>query len=212
MWPGYSEMSFIRKIEIGYSSTWYEMIMQPNLLFTLFCGLIFVGILLKYDKSLYRWLAFLPLLISLDFGLFSPVLSGIFPFVSHIQGVLTDYGTGITLSSFRSLVPDLILTVVFLAILISLFLIFDDKKHAVLSILIVLVGFASRMIMILTPQIRGAGSRVFIFMYFSLILVSVLVYQVILKSNSNLHVNVSKNIIYVVGSLALLSNFYLTIV
>jgi|GEM_PF-3916215 len=212
MWPGYSEMSFIRKIEMGYSSTWYEMIMQPNLLFTLFCGLIFVGILLKYDKSLYRWLAFLPLLTSLVFGLFSPVLSGIFPFVSHIQGVLTDYGTGITLSSFRSLVPDLILTVVFLAILISLFLIFDDKKHAVLSILIVLVGFASRMIMILTPQIRGAGSMVFIFMYFSLILVSVLLYQVILKSNSNLHVNVSKNIIYVVGSLALLSNFYLTIV
>lgn len=92
MWPGYSEMSFIRKIEMGYSSTWYEMIMQPNLLFTLFCGLIFVGILLKYDKSLYRWLAFLPLLTSLVFGLFSPVLSGIFPFVSHIQGVLTDYG------------------------------------------------------------------------------------------------------------------------
>ena len=92
MWPGYSEMSFIRKIEMGYSSTWYEMIMQPNLLFTLFCGLIFVGIQLKYDKSLYRWLAFLPLLTSLDFGLFSPVLGGIFPFVSHIQGVLTDYG------------------------------------------------------------------------------------------------------------------------
>ena len=212
MWPGYSELSLIRKIEMGYSSTWYEMIMQPNLLFTLFCGLIFVGILIKYNKSLYRWLAFLPLLASLVFGVFSPVLSGIFPFIDQIQGVLTDYGTGLNLSSFKSWVPDLILTAVFLAILVSLFLIFDDKKYAVLSILIVLVGFASRMIMIMTPQIRGAGSRVFIFMYFSLILVAVLLYQVILKSNSDLHVKVSKNVIYVVGCLALLSNFYLTIV
>ena len=188
------------------------MIMQPNLLFTLFCGLIFVGVLVKYNKSLYRWLAFLPLLASLVFGVFSPVLSGIFPFIGQIQGVLTDYGTGLNLSSFKSWVPDLILTGVFLAILVSLFLIFDDKKYAVLSILIVLVGFASRMIMIMTPQIRGAGSRVFIFMYFSLILVAVLLYQVILKSNSDLHVKVSKNVIYVVGCLALLSNFYLTIV
>ena len=146
------------------------------------------------------------------FWIVQSCLEWYFPLRKPYPGRAYRLWPGITLSSFRSLVPDLILTVVFLAILISLFLIFDDKKHAVLSILIVLVGFASRMIMILTPQIRGAGSRVFIFMYFSLILVSVLLYQVILKSNSNLHVNVSKNIIYVVGSLALLSNFYLTIV
>lgn len=211
MWPEYSEMSFFRKIEMGYSSTWYEMIMQPNLLFTVFCVLVFLGVFLKYDKSIYRWLASIPLMASLIFGALSNVLSGMFPFITHIQGAITDYGTGINLSSFRSMVPDLILTVVFLTILISLFLIFDDKKYAVFSILVVLVGFASRMILILTPQIRGAGSRVFIFMYFSLILVSVLLYQVILKSNSDLHVKVSKNFIYVIGCLALLSNFYLTI-
>lgn len=207
--PDYINISFIRKIEMGFSSSWFEFVMKPNVIFTVFCILLLLCMMVTQKKKLYKWIAFIPLASSLIFGLFSNVLSEAFPAIQKINNSMTQYGTRANFASIISWIPDIILAVVFISILISLYFIFINKKYAIVTIFIIMLGFGSRMIMAFSPTIWVSGERTFIFMYFSFIICSIILFQVIFKSEISKFDTFTKSIISILALLSFLNTLYL---
>lgn len=207
--PDFEQLSFFRKFEIGFSSTLFHFIMTPNIFFGIFCFLIFIFVLLKYKDRLHRTIAFIPVLISLVFGIFGSVSSEIFPGIGNAITCLTDHGTGILLTSIKSWAPDFILTLVCITLSYSLFSIFENRLQGAFAVFIMFVGFCSRIIIGYTPTIWGSGERTFLFMYFSIIIVMILLYNQISKSNMKKHQELIENIILVVSGLCFFNTFFL---
>lgn len=176
--PSFSELSMFRKIELGYSSSLYEFIMKPNLIFTIFGVILTTTVFVNSKKLSYRIISCIPLTASLLFGMLSSseVLSTWFPQLLDLRNKVTAVGTGIQLASPITWVPDIVITLIFFSALISLWGAFENKEEAGLSIFLLLVGLASRMIMGFSPTIWASGDRTFIFMYFSFIAVSILLF------------------------------------
>ena len=174
--PDYVNISLFRKLEMGYSSTLFEFIMKPNLIFLIFTVLLFICVLLKQKKTLYRFIAIIPLSCSMIFGYLHKYIP-----VSGIRNSLTQYGTGLTFNPI-TWVPDIIISFVCICIIISLFTIFESRKMFILTTFIISLGFISRIIICFSPTIWDSGSRTFIFMYVSIIMCSFILFQEIINN------------------------------
>ena len=121
---------------------------------------------------------------------------------------MTQYGTGITLFSPKTWVPDIILTLVCLSILFSLYVILENKKTYLLTLFILTLGFASRMIMSFSPTIWVSGPRTCIFMYFSIIITIFILYQEVYAKVKR-ELSFVDEVIFVLSALLFLGNTYL---
>jgi len=180
--PGYVSLSLFDKIEMGFSSTLFGLVMKPNLSFLLFGLLLFSAAKVTKQSRLFCIIASVPLLSSFVFGLLGPVSGKVLPFVGSLRGALTETGTNPTFSHLVSLVPDFLLIVVCLSVIVSLYRVFACKRDAWLVLLVLGAGFASRMIMAFTPSIWFSEDRTFIYLYFALIYCSVRLYQLVQAS------------------------------
>lgn len=181
--PDYTQLSFMQKTELGYSSSLYEFIMQPNLIFTIFSFLLLISIFLKQKNKILRTIAAIPFATSLIFGLFGSYASTVFPWIAAVKNAMTIYGTGATFASVQSLFPDVLLAMICLSVLFSIYHAFDNKDTGLLAILIVLLGFATRIMMGFSPTIWASGERTFTIMFFSFIICSVMLYNQIMKTH-----------------------------
>jgi len=177
--PGYVALSLFDKLEMGFSSTLFGLVMEPNFSFIVFGLVLFLAAKVTKQSRMFLLIAAVPLFFSLVFGLLGPVFGKLLPFVGFIRGAMTETGTNPTFSHFISLVPDLLLIVICLSVIVSLYRIFVDKKDAWLVLLVLGAGFASRMIMAFTPSIWFSEGRTFIYLYFALIFCSVRLFQVL---------------------------------
>lgn len=202
--PDFGSLSLARKMEIGYSSTLFEFIFKPNLLFMIFSLILAISAFSKLTNQIAKLVAAIPLTVNLIFGWFSDIFVKVCPNIDTIKNSLTQYGTGISLGSKQSWIPDMILLVVCLAIIFTLYRIFDDKKYSLLTILIILLGFASRMVMSLSPTIWESGSRTFLFMYFSVVICCYMLYENFVSTKARNAINV-QTINYVLAMATMLS-------
>lgn len=200
--PGFKDISFFRKIEMGFSTAIFEFVMKPNMVFTIFSGLLLLLMILKSQKKSYRVIAAIPFISSLTLGLFGNITTIIFPGILKIINSMTEIGTGVTFSSIRSWVPDFILIIVCFSILVSIYLLFDNKRDSLFLIFIILLGFGSRFIMGFSPTIWASSTRTYIFMYFSFIICSVIIYNIILKNKNFKYNNACFIIIGTIGFLS----------
>lgn len=175
--PEYQNINFFRKIEMGYSSLLFEFIMKPNFIFLIFTLLIFVCMRALKKNKVLRLVSLIPIGSIIIFGFLADLIGKHFNGITAIKNSMTQYGTGITLFSPRTWIPDIILTLVCLSTLFSLYVIFENKKTYLLTLFILTLGFISRMIMSFSPTIWASGDRTFIFMYASLLICSIILYR-----------------------------------
>lgn len=97
----------------------------------------------------------------------------------------------------RTWVPDIILSLVCVAIIISLYVLFDDKKLSFLTIFILSLGFGSRMVMSFSPTIWASAQRTFMFMYLSILICSVILYQILQSQKKEIALEVLNYIIFI---------------
>lgn len=174
--PEFSQLSFLRKLELGYSSSMYQFVMQPNLVFTIFCVFLVIAVFIGNKKTAYRVLSCIPLTASLVFGLCYQVAAFFLPAIVGLRKQMSQIGTGIQWTEPLTWLPDIIFTVTLACILFSLWISFSDKKLSFFACYLILVGLASRMVMGFSPTVWASGNRTFIFMYFSFISVSILLF------------------------------------
>lgn len=111
------------------------------------------------------------------------------PVISEIKNAFTETGTGLLLSSPSTWIPDLLVTFTFTSILLSLYFLFEDKKKSLLLMVILLAGFASRLILFSTVTVNLFLSiRTYMFMYFAFIVVSVFIYQELTKISNKKYI------------------------
>lgn len=207
--PEYANISILRKIEMGFSSSLYEFIMKPNMIFTIFAGLLLVCMLIKHQNRFYRTIAAIPFVSSLIFGIFSNISGGIFPAVTIIINSMTKFGTIISLTSIKSWIPDTILLIICLSIITSVCLIFKNKKELIISIFVLILGFGTRMIMAFSPTIWASGSRTFVFMYFAFIICCVIFYNEITKADDMKYRIFSMSFITLIACLSFINSLYI---
>lgn len=182
--PDYPAISFVRKIELGYSSALFEFIFTPNLVFSAFCAILFGAVCAQGRKSIYHWIAAIPLVVSITLGLFGELFAFVFPYLSDIGNSMTQYGTGIKLTEPLTWIPDIFITCIAFAVLIALWGVYEDKQRTVLPIYLLFLGLATRWVMAFSPTVWASSKRTYIFMYFSIIAVAIILFKEVLKKKN----------------------------
>lgn len=256
--PDFASLSLFTKLEMGYSSTLFEYIMKPNVLFVLFavllCAAVFarqtpnsinqsspnqsetnaavhaatIGVIYDTTNDItnvnptdaarqtpntttpavtkaIRWVASIPLIATLVFGAFSVLSEELFPVIALIRDALGNYGTGVVLSSPKTLFPDMIVTLVILCVFVALYWAFAGRRTALFSMLVFAAGFCSRMVMSFSPTIWASGVRTFFFMYQALVVCILLLYKSLKDSGAHRVCAWSENAVYVLCFLSVLN-------
>ena len=181
--PEFSEMSLFRKLEMGYSSALFEFFTKQNFVFVAFSIVLVVAVILHTKKAGLRWIAAIPFVSGMVMGVFASVFAPVFPYLVSIRESMTKFGTGIELKEVLTWIPDLYITAVAIAILIAIWSVYEEKKQALFPIYLLLVGLASRWVMCFSPTIWASDTRTYIFMYFSVIAVSIMLFRKVTEKN-----------------------------
>lgn len=206
--PEYNGMSLFRKIEMGVSSTLFEFIMKPNFVFLIFSLILFFCVNSKFRNTIYSFIAMVPLASSLIFGFFTNIFCEEYPVLVAIKNAMTQYGTGLSFSP-KTWVPDIVLFLVCTSIIISLYMLFDNKKVFLFAVFILLLGFGSRIVMSFSPTIWASGLRTFMFMYLSIAACSVILYQKLKLDESKIAVEILNYIIFILSVISYANMLYL---
>lgn len=206
--PDYNDMSLFRKLEMGVSSTLFEFIMKPNFVFLIFSLILFLCINSKFRNTIYSFIAIVPLASSLILGFFTNTLCKEYTVLVAIKNAMTQYGTGLSFSP-KTWVPDIVLFLVCTSIIISLYMLFDNKKVFLFAVFILLLGFGSRIVMSFSPTIWASGLRTFMFMYLSIAACSVILYQKLKSDESKIAVEILNYIIFILSVISYANMLYL---
>lgn len=161
--PDFLELSFFKKIELGFSSTFRTLVIEKNMLF-LFLLVILFSILCYKTQSL-------SLLFVSGFPLAMVLFLNYLPILQNADGLtklaesFNQYGTSIQLMHLKTWYPDLLLLLIAFCILCSLYFLFAHRRLSYMPILFFLAAIGTRMILGFSPTIWASGSRTFLFTY-----------------------------------------------
>lgn len=168
--PEFADLSFIQKFLMGYSSSLAKFVFEPNIVFMIAATLIFIIVHLKEKNKYIRIISYIPIGCSIVFGIFGFALAKISPSIYNPVNSMTKYG-------IIEIIPLAILTISGLSFMSSIYICFKNTFKSLLCIYILLLGFASRIIMGFSPTIWASNDRTFLYMYFSIIIFSLMLYQ-----------------------------------
>lgn len=165
----YSQISFWDKCRIGLVSTFEHFVSIPNVLYGMLCLLLAILLLKKSKNITQKVIGFLPLAIDIALSLYYVIkdilLGGKRNYVFDEPAMLPP-NTG---EWVRQLLLIALFLISAIAIIYSLYHIFEDKNAFYLSVLILAAGFASRFAMSFSPSVYASGTRTFTQMYLSFV-------------------------------------------
>lgn len=165
----FQQVSFLHKLDLGFSSTCQEFFFSTNLLTLFFFALILFGVIRNQASHFVRFAAFMPiviLLVSVTQQLMSNLEKQ-----SMIERTLKSADTH--LFSYDQILFALLFLCTLWALLHS---VSSFKKGLFLSFLF-LVGFALRVLIGFTPAIWSSDFRTFFIFYVCVLFVSLAIYQ-----------------------------------
>ncbi len=174
-------LNLLEKVQQGFTATVAPFVADFNmpalLLYLLLAVAVFVGDASRVKKIL----ACIPAGILLLFGFLPTLSSGLFPNVSgvlrasHKEVLNFMQITPFTHNQTGGYVAILITFLMMGCVLASLLHIFKDWHKAVFSIVVLLAGLASRLILSFSPTLYRSGMRTFVFFYLAVLFVAMLV-------------------------------------
>lgn len=182
-YPDFNNLSILRKIELGFSSTFKNLYLDNQLLFIIL-SIILLIYAIQYKNKINIITATFPLIVISIFGLFKNILSSNLPIIDYILNSFNSYGTTFQLDSPKTWLADILLISVSLCLLQTLYTIFCDNSKLLRTIfLIITLSVTTRMIMGFSPTIWASGSRTSLFLYYSLSIISLLIIKRIKNNN-----------------------------
>ena len=178
-------LNILDKISLGLTSTIGILVGKGNLVYTLFTFLIMVFVFLNYKENLYRVVALIPFISAILFKYLMYVSYLAFPYLGSLQELLLEEKvmlTAITSNNLTYAIPLILAFANIICVTLSLLIIFKNLKNNV-SLLIFFVGLASRLIIGFSPTIWSSKERTMIFFEFAMIIISILIWQELVKKN-----------------------------
>jgi len=166
-WPNFAQAPLWQKLAIGTVNLFSAFAGSFNPIFLAFSAVLSAAVFKKTKSAVKTAAASLPLLISF---IYVCVFSG-FPLIAdklslpgEIYSVsLKDYGTLFALLCSAALIASSVLALVWLA---------DSVNEAVRDVIIFLAGGGSSVMLGLSPTVYASSTRIFMYFYFALIILS----------------------------------------
>ena len=199
-------LTVLDKIGLGLTSTMGLIIKNGNIVFTLMSMLIAVNIFLNYKEKLYRVVALVPVFSVLTLSYFILNINEVFPYFATLRGILVKEDIILTAGNCNNLfnvIPVMFACINFICIIMSLLLMFKNLKNN-MALLVFLIGFASRLIMGFSPTVFLSGERTMIFFEFAMIIVSILIWQEIIKKTDKNEKKIVKRTEFIIKATAVM--------
>lgn len=177
----YNRVSFIDKVDMGFSSALYQLTFHVENLTLILCIVLYFAIFKKYKDVVYRIIGATPTFIIL----MNYVLKSLFGYNCFLVRGISNYGSisvinYLNISSYGQLFVMLLFVI---TLILSIYLVFENTFDSVFCIFIFLVGLASRVGTAFSPTVWGAGDRTLIFLYFSILIIILKVVLKLLNKN-----------------------------
>lgn len=193
-------LTILDKLALGFTSTMGIIIAKGNIIYALMVSLIAVTVFLNYKERLYRIVSLVPVFSILGLTYFSNILFPMFPFLEALKNLVTAEKIMLTAANCNNLantIPFIFASINFICISLSLFLIFKNLKNNIAG-LVFFVGFASRLIMGFSPTVFISGERTMLFFEFSMIIISIILWQEIVKKNDKNEKKIQKRTEFII--------------
>jgi hypothetical protein len=187
--PSFSDLSLMRKIDIGFIDTMQHLFVSPFLVIMLMLAVVLV-LAIRKKKMIAGAISAFQLAIVLfpqDFEVTQKVNELLKSWHMRDWGqIIQNNGiTGTSIHDVGSMLPDVYLVGMSLLFLVAIWQVLDSRKERVIISYILLVGFASRMIMSFSPTIFASGNRTFVPMLTCLFVILIYLLAKILYGDSS---------------------------
>lgn len=166
--PLYSSLSLFQKFFAGFSSTMFEFVMEPNLIFLVFGLSLFSLSLLGRNSLRVRIAAALPAGSVLLFGFVGSLFPG--SPLGLLRSLVDVDGTTVTWAYFSVYWPTALYLLVIVSAACSLYAVLKDRKKSLPLLAGLGLGLVIRLMMSNSPTVWGSGERTFLLLYSALIL------------------------------------------
>lgn len=173
--PQYKDFSLIHKLDLGISSFGKPFFLDTNILFLLLFALIFVLTYFKCQNYYVKLLTALPIFLNLIIYFGRTMITG-FTNVrgngrsmiwnsSNLEKLFTNTGTKLSVHFPGTWIATLLVLGLLVCLLLGIYLSFNNSKTAVFLMLLMLMGFFSRVVMGFSPTVWASGMRTYYILY-----------------------------------------------
>ncbi|VUZ22678.1 Uncharacterised protein [Acetobacterium wieringae] len=178
-------LSLLDKLDLGFSSTMQKIMFTGNVVFLIFIISLAIYIVSNYQSKFYRVIGIIPLSVGLIVGYAKPWLIAEYNNISNLIGAVPPNGM-ITVDNYLSLFPYVKLAIFLftgISIVIGLYLVFGNTYKTIFAEALLFGGIASRVILGFSPSIWVSGDRTYLFLYFCLLMISLMIINQIKEDN-----------------------------
>lgn len=179
----FSSFSLLDKVSLGLTATMNSLLTNSNIVFIVFSLVSSIYIFKQYKNNLYRAIALIPLVASVILSLLKDVVCHVYPYFGIFTETLRLEQVMLTPGNYHEFIhfiPLLLALLVLGSMALNILLIFKNLKQNI-AILIYGLGVMSRVVLGFSPTIFASQNRTFLFLEFSLIIVTILIWQEFLK-------------------------------
>lgn len=184
--PQFGELNIFEKIELGFSSTFYSLTMNPH-----FAVIGFLAFTIFLSRIIYKKkINFLNCIVSIIPPIFTTIMC-VLKFIpnssiySIISGGMRYYRMEKAVYSFKP-ATDLIFILLIFCVLFSLYCVFKNKRDFYVALIILSLGLGTRIMMGFSPTVWASGHRTFCIMFITFTIVGFLIYNDYKESLKNI--------------------------
>lgn len=207
--PDYKMLSLIDKAMLGFTTTMSTLIARHNTIFLIFTILLACMVIFKCKHFLLKIISLIPIVITYicSFQIYGSI-DKIMKYTDPKFG-MSDYRriTAETFDKFSYYIPIFISILTLGCLLISLWAIGTDVYESFLYILIFGAGLCSRIVLGFSPTVYASSMRTFVFLYFGIIICSIMIIRAMLISERKSFVNIVFCMIGVLSLCTLYDNY-----
>lgn len=178
-------LSLLDKLDLGFASTMQKIMFTGNAVFLIFIILLAIYIVSNYQSKFYRVIGIIPLSVGLIVGYAKPWLIAEYNNISNLVGAVPPNGM-ITVDNYLSLFPYVKIAIFLftgISIVIGLYLVFGNTYKTIFAEALLFGGIASRVILGFSPSMWVSGDRTYLFLYFCLLMISLMIINQIKEDN-----------------------------
>lgn len=192
--PQYEQFGLIKKLDLGISSFGKPFFIDTNILFLLLFSLVFVLVYQKNKNYYVRMLVAFPFFLNM-IVYFGNTMGESFTYIrgnqraqvwstSNLNHLFTDTGTNLSLFHPGTWLATFLILGLFFCLLMGIYLGFNNKQTASFLVLIMLMGFCSRVMLGFSPTVWASGMRTYYILYMVVAVLVLMVMKELMKDLS----------------------------
>lgn len=181
----YKMLSFVDKVELGFSSTANSIWFGSYTVFIFACIILAVIIWKKYDDFITRMIAIVPSVVSIGCGPVKDITVKLFGKIEILTADISNIGL-ITVQNYNNLSTYIkfgCLCFFCILFIVDICLAFDKTYKCLAAVILLVAGTASRVALGFSPTIWASGFRTYSVMLFAIIAIGTIGYAELVEQD-----------------------------